>query len=141
MARWETSNYFKDYAEDYNTATFPHSKYYDYDKWEMEEYQRQKETAATAAAGGSRVMQDEWSHRQEVKARAEQKRLLDLEQTKALMSHDKVEEMKRQAQLRHELSLAYKTGDETKRKQLQKRLEPEDKQGAAGAGTAHPWAK
>ena len=24
--------YFKEYVEDYNTATLPHAKYYDYDK-------------------------------------------------------------------------------------------------------------
>merc|ERR1711865_909125 len=40
--KWEMHNYFKEYAEDYNTATLPHIKYYDYDKWEMEEYQKRK---------------------------------------------------------------------------------------------------
>jgi len=32
--------YFKDYIEDYNTATMPSSKFYDYDKWEMSEYKK-----------------------------------------------------------------------------------------------------
>ena len=34
----ELVEYFKEYAEDYNTATMPHIKYYDYNKLEMEEY-------------------------------------------------------------------------------------------------------
>merc|ERR1740130_1127238 len=50
--KWEVQNYFKEYAEDYNTATMPHIKYYDYDKWEMEEYNKTKAAAAAAAAAG-----------------------------------------------------------------------------------------
>ena len=31
---------FKDYIEDYNTATMPHDKYYNLEAWEMKEYRR-----------------------------------------------------------------------------------------------------
>ena len=52
---------------------------------------------------------------------------------------EKIEEMKRQQLLKHELELAFKTGDEEKRKKLQKRLEPEDARSKNAA--AHPWSK
>ena len=32
--------YFKDFIEDYNTATMPHEKYYNFEAWEMNEYRK-----------------------------------------------------------------------------------------------------
>ena len=64
--------YFKEYAEDYNTATMPHIKYYDYNKLEMEEYARKKREAEEAAAAkdgdgkGGNVALDELQHRGEM---------------------------------------------------------------------------
>ncbi len=34
-ARWEQMQLFKQYIEDFNTATFPSTKYYDVDHWEV----------------------------------------------------------------------------------------------------------
>ena len=34
--------YFKDFIEDYNTATMPHEKYYNYEAWEMNEYRKEQ---------------------------------------------------------------------------------------------------
>jgi hypothetical protein len=31
--------YFKEYIEDFNTATLPHEKYVNYEKWEMQEWE------------------------------------------------------------------------------------------------------
>ena len=42
------------------------------------------------------------------------------------MTTKKKEEMKHQARLRHEMAVAYKTGDEETRKRLQRRLELEE---------------
>ena len=58
---------------------------------------------------------------------AERARLRKVEEMKVLqygMTAEKREEMKNQARLRHEMAVAYKTGDEEKRKRLQRRLEP-----------------
>ena len=41
--KWELQEYYKEYMEDFNTATLPHIKYYNYDKWETEEYEKNKE--------------------------------------------------------------------------------------------------
>ena len=121
--------YFKEYAEDYNTATLPHVKYYDYDRWEMEEHQRKKREAESVAAGGDGLQEaalDEWRHKEEMAQRAKQKQMEELMRVQRSMTLEKVEEMKHQARLRHELAVAYKTGDEETRRRLQKRLEPEE---------------
>jgi len=123
--------YFKEYAEDYNTATLPHVKYYDHDKWEMEEYARKKREAEEAAAakgegGGGNVALDELRHREEVAERTKRRKLEEARALQFGMTAEKREEMKHQARLRHEMAVAYKTGDEETRKRLQRRLEPEE---------------
>ena len=37
---FKVMTYFKDFIEDYNTATMPHEKYYNYEAWEMNEYRK-----------------------------------------------------------------------------------------------------
>lgn len=119
--------------EDYNTATMPHVKYYNYDKWEMEEYQRQKNDAA--AKGG--IISDEIRHLEEIRHTREEKRKEEMNMVMGTMSKEKIAEMKRQQLLKHEMAQAFKTGDEEKRKKIQKRLEPEEEKRSA----AHPWAR
>mmetsp|Transcript_1566 Transcript_1566/g.2290 ORF Transcript_1566/g.2290 Transcript_1566/m.2290 type:complete len:343 (-) Transcript_1566:206-1234(-) len=131
--KWELMNYFKEYMEDYNTATMPHVKYYNYDKWEMEEYQRQKKN--TAAIGG--VISDEARHLEEMRNAREEKRKVEMNMVMGTMSKEKIAEMKRQQLLKHEMAQAFKTGDDEKRKKIQKRLEPEEEKRSA----AHPWAR
>eukprot|EP00579_Thalassiosira_antarctica_P021997 CAMPEP_0201957234 /NCGR_PEP_ID=MMETSP0904-20121228/4642_1 /ASSEMBLY_ACC=CAM_ASM_000553 /TAXON_ID=420261 /ORGANISM="Thalassiosira antarctica, Strain CCMP982" /LENGTH=116 /DNA_ID=CAMNT_0048502175 /DNA_START=359 /DNA_END=710 /DNA_ORIENTATION=- len=110
-------------------ATLLHVKYYNYDKWEMEEYARKKREAEEATASkdggsggsggdGGDVALDELCHKEEMAEREKKQRL---EQT-AVEKRDK---MKHQAQLHHQMAMAYKTGDEETRKWLQKRLDPE----------------
>lgn len=104
-------------------------KYYDYDKWEAEEYDRKKgeaESAAAANAGNANVAADEWQHKQKLAQIAKQKKMQELQLIQQSMTSEKVEEMKHQARLRHEMAVAYKTGDEETRKKLQRRLEPEE---------------
>ena len=40
MSKREIMEYFSSYIEDYNTATMPSEKFYNYDKWEMEQYHK-----------------------------------------------------------------------------------------------------
>jgi hypothetical protein len=131
-SKHELMEYFKEYAEDFNTGTMPHEKYYNYDKWEMEEYERKKREAAAKASGGTEthntsIALDEFQHREQMAQRAKQKKLEELKRVQQSMTAEKREEMKNQARLKHELAVAYKTGDEEARKRLQKRLEPEEK--------------
>ena len=123
----ELQSYFSEYAEDFNTATLPHVKYYDYDKWEMEDYAKKKKEAEDAATGGgSRARSDEFKHREEMKRREEEKRRAEVELMRATVSA-KRDEMKGQALLKAELENAYKTGDQEKIRSLKRRLEPEER--------------
>jgi hypothetical protein len=128
--RHELQEYFAEYAEDYNTATLPHIKYYDYDKWEMDEYSRKKQEAEKVMDGSTMniasVAADELRHREEMAERAKRKRLEELKLVQYAMTAEKREEMKHQAQLRHEMAVAYKTGDEETRRRLQRKLEPDE---------------
>jgi hypothetical protein len=123
--RWELQNYFADYMEDYNTATLPHIKYYDYDDWEMKEYKRKQQEGESAAAGKSSIREDEARHLQEMKRRAEEKQREELQLVRQMMNPDKVADMKHKAQLQAELAHAFKTGDVEKQRRIQKKLEPE----------------
>jgi len=58
--------------------------------------------------------------------RARRRKLEELKVVQYGMTTEKREEMKNQARLRHEMNVAYKTGDEETRKRLQRRLEPEE---------------
>jgi hypothetical protein len=63
------TEHFESYAEDYNTVTFPHDKYYSYEAWEVKERARlEKEAkkgygaaleAHEAKAGSFSILQDE----------------------------------------------------------------------------------
>jgi hypothetical protein len=120
--KWELQNYFKEYAEDYNTATLPHIKYYDYDRWEMDEYKKEKtrmEISSSAASSKEALYQRE----QRDLTRNKQKEGLDL--VRSTMNKEKIEEMKRQKQLQSEMAHAFKTGDHQRYQQLKNRLERE----------------
>ena len=121
--KWELQEYFKDYMEDFNTATLPHIKYYNYDKYEMEEYEKSK--SKLAASTSSIVQKDEALHRQHLQQQAKAKREEELKMIKSMMNRDKVEEMKRKAQLQSEMAHAFKTGDKETYARLKNRLEPE----------------
>jgi hypothetical protein len=121
--KWELQEYFKEYMEDFNTATFPHIKYYDYDKWEMEEYQKQK----TKTDAGSSILRDEALHMQSLQEKAQVKRKEELDLVKSMMNKEKVQEMKRKAQLQSEMAHAFKRGDQETYLRLKKRLEPEER--------------
>ena len=75
VPKWEMTESFKEYAEDFNTATLPHEKYYDYDKWELEEYNKKK--AESTKKNGA--ISDEFQFQEERKKLAEEKREINEE--------------------------------------------------------------
>lgn len=125
VAKWEMTEYTKEYVEDFNTATLPHVKYYDYGKWETEEYARRKGEAITKKGPQS----DEFLHTEEMRRNAIEKKRKEMELVKSTMNRGKVKEMKRQAGLKAELENAYRVGDQKKVKQILRRLEPDEKLG------------
>lgn len=74
--------YFRDYMEDYNTATLPHTKYYDIEKYEKKKY-------------GLRKEKDD-----PVKKRS----------TMPLMDKEKIAAMKKQRDLINQMQNYYKSG-------------------------------
>ncbi|GMH84225.1 hypothetical protein TL16_g09856 [Triparma laevis f. inornata] len=76
-AKWELQEYFKEFAEDFNTCSFPHEKFYNYDKWEMEDYQRKQ----SDVTGGSGMVSDEARHREEMAKKEAAKRNKEMQET------------------------------------------------------------
>lgn len=123
LSKYDTTNYFKEYAEDFNTATLPHTKYYNYEQWEMEEYTKQRKEAI----GKKGAINKEFRYREEKRLQAQEKKQQEMEMVKTAMSLERVQEMKEQARLKTEMMNAYRLGNDEKRRRLQKRLEPEEK--------------
>ena len=62
--------------DDFNTATLPHFKYYHYEQWEMEKYNKQQ---IQQQQHSSFVLQDEPRHRQELLEKSRQQKQEELE--------------------------------------------------------------
>jgi len=56
--------YFAEYMEDYNTATLPHIKYYNLEKYEMEERKKNPFGYEGESTSMTDILQDERRHRQ-----------------------------------------------------------------------------
>jgi hypothetical protein len=122
--RWEAQNYFAEYCEDYNTATLPHIKYYDYDDWEMKEYRKKQSETAKMASGNS-MLADEARHQEEMRLRIAEKEKAELELLRSTMNVEKIQDMKHKAQLQSQLVHAFRTGDIETQKKIQRKLEPD----------------
>ena len=132
-------DYFKMFIEDYNTATMPHEKYYNYEAWEIAEYRRKQDKAAHKSSDVPEAFNDEEERRREIlnaRAKAEKKEFSDL-LGKMSANRDQLESMRRQEGLKVELQMAYKQGDMTTVRRIEKMLAPDEEK---GTGVKHPWA-
>ena len=134
---------FKSFMEDYNTATMPHDKFYDYEKWEIAEYEKKRKQSSSDYIGETHedyIFNDEYLHK--LKKQNEKKEIQnrEFEKIKFQMSLDKnrQDSMRRQTSLQTELQAAYKRGDTETVKRLEKLLTPEDQAGKTAI--KHPWA-
>ena len=123
--QWEVMEYFKEYMEDYNTATLPHAKYYNFERWEAQEYARKKAKDAKKAKRTRTDFDDEAVLQESRLQTKQEKAAARLKETLMLMDKDKVAEMKHQRLLVAELQNAYKVGNTEKVKQIEKRSDPE----------------
>lgn len=85
---------FKQYVEDYNTATLP-MKHYDLDKWEMNENKQQRQRTLEAIHDGressssfSFVLRDEYDRRAELRREREREEQQRFAELKAQMAID-----------------------------------------------------
>jgi Na+-translocating ferredoxin:NAD+ oxidoreductase RnfC subunit len=136
----EVMQWFRDYMEDYNTATLPHEKYYNLEKWEMDEYRRDQQRKQAERMADV----DEFSFNDEAARLAERKRARDaaekkeFDEIKARMAADtsRRADIRHQDQLRIQMQLAHKQGDLETVARLEKRLAPEEPK----TTVKHPWA-
>jgi len=120
---------FLEYAEDYNTATMPHQKYYDFEKWELAEYERKKRGETSKKRGKVRaVFDDEAAVAAERRAANDARDAAaderDLRAAAARLGGDAVEGLRRQEQLRQEQQLAHKRGDLATVRRIDRELRP-----------------
>eukprot|EP00981_Chlorochromonas_danica_P000235 scaffold55_cov225-Ochromonas_danica.AAC.7 len=120
--------HFKSFIEDYNTATMPHEKFYNYEKWEMANYRNQQVEALRRNESEDFIFNDEASKRIEKQRekQLEEQRAFAALRAQMTQDKDKVESMKRQAGLQTELQLAYKRGDMVTVRRLERLLAPEE---------------
>lgn len=141
----QIADHFRTFIEDYNTATMPHIKYYNYEQWEIADYQQQqddmrrkRQQAYEAGDGGSQVFDDEEVRRLERKREKAEQEQREFQRLRQQMSMDaeKRSHMKKQSELRLELQQAHRRGDAATVKRLERLLAPEEQ----GPAARHPWA-
>lgn len=124
----ELLSYFKDYAEDYNTATLPSEKYYDLEKWERG-VGRAKAAAAAAAGVKSSGAMDMLAMEASAKRSSEASRAAFEAERMALyrasLGPQRLAEMKQQAELQQAMQYAFRAGNTKEAERIKKLLEPE----------------
>lgn len=152
QGRREIMEYFKQFIEDYNTATLPHNKFYNYERWEMEEYQRNKlleqKKALSRSSAAAADLEDDvpLSFNDEAQRKTEQRRQKELDarrefneiKMKMAANVNQREDMREQDRLKIQLQLAYKQGDLQTVNRLKQQLQPDDPRQTVKV--KHPWA-
>ncbi|RYY37374.1 hypothetical protein EON62_01180 [archaeon] len=128
MSKGELAKLFREFAEDFNTVTLPHDKYYDMAAWESSEAARRGSAAAAAASKsvGSMSMLEEDARRRERAAEAAQTRKTALLTAYMKnMSAERLNEMKAQQSLVLAMQYAFKMGNTKEADRIKKLLEPD----------------
>mmetsp|Transcript_29008 Transcript_29008/g.89690 ORF Transcript_29008/g.89690 Transcript_29008/m.89690 type:complete len:150 (+) Transcript_29008:650-1099(+) len=126
-SRHEQLELFREFAEDFNTVTMPHEKYYDLEKWEMQEYERKKR--GEASNGGVRTTFDdererEAEMRRERDARDRAAEAAELRATgRSLLDDGAADDVRQQQLLLAEQQHAYKRGDLETVRRIQRKLD------------------
>ena len=128
----ELMELFNEFAEDYNTATMPDDKYYDLERWELEEYERRKR--GERKAGGEMTAFDdeaqvEAARRREREARDRANEEADARSAAARMGEGKRQELKDLEILRQKQQQAYKRGDLDTVRAVDRQLEAQKQDG------------
>ncbi|KAJ0411957.1 hypothetical protein ATCC90586_009914 [Pythium insidiosum] len=123
--KWEAMELFKEYMEDFNTATLPHEKYYDIEAYEMRQYQKKQQKLARRGREATALVDEAEVRRQrEAERRAKEQEAFQL--VLQTMDKDKIDAMRQQEQLRAEMQLHYKAGNVAEARRLEQLLRAED---------------
>jgi len=131
MGQMQQKDLFKEYMEDYNTATMPSQKYYNLQAWDTKQsYKRQKrakhdemsETGKAALAS----FDDEAARRDEIRHQQAKKQEQQINDEVRRMRGDKgkVEEMRHQSQLKHHMDQLNRSGQTEEAAKIASRLAP-----------------
>lgn len=130
--KWEAMELFKEYMEDYNTCTLPHEKYYDVEKFEMRQYQKQQQRAqsklAKAATKEVGALADEERVRRERREARDAKEQEEFRLVMQTMDKEKIDAMRHQEQLRAEMQMHYKSGNVAEARRLEQIINKVDEE-------------
>lgn len=129
MGQMQQKDLFKDYIEDYNTATMPSKKYYNLQVWEKEQLAKKankrkdmSDSQRTAFAS----FDDERARREEItllRAKKQEEQITD-EVRRMRQNKDKVAEMNHQQRLRTQMDMLNKSGHTKEATKIAERLDP-----------------
>mmetsp|Transcript_110480 Transcript_110480/g.236077 ORF Transcript_110480/g.236077 Transcript_110480/m.236077 type:complete len:328 (-) Transcript_110480:161-1144(-) len=131
LGQMQLKDLFKEYVEDYNTATMPSTKYYNLQVWDQQQaIKRQKKNKGDEMSEAQRAslasFDDEAARREEIKhvQAKKQEQAINDEVRKMRQNKDKVAEMKHQEMLRTQMDMLNKSGNTQKASQIAGRLDP-----------------
>ena len=119
----DTMRHFKDYMEDFNTASLPHEKYYDLHAYE---YKRQRLEASQGRGRGTEVgldRGDDAVHKRQLADKARAKKVAEAYKALTSVDVEKMEAMKAQELLRARQKQAYSMQDKETLKKITRKLE------------------
>lgn len=119
----EEKNLFKEYMEDYNTATLPHEKFYNVENWEK----GQIDISGVAKSDVS-TFDDEKRRLMEIKAIRDRRKIHELHAAYQDIKADieKAEAMKEQKVLENRMKTLFKIGRVEEAQKIRERLRPDD---------------
>ncbi|PHJ24268.1 u4 tri-snrnp-associated [Cystoisospora suis] len=124
LSGWEERELFRDYMEDYNTATFPSKKYYNLELFEAKQRLKRTNLQETRELTD---FNDEARRKREIKTIQEQRRIEETkEQLRSMREdRDKVHDMRHQQLLKSKIETLYRMGANAEAKKLAELLEPD----------------
>jgi hypothetical protein len=126
---------FLEYAEDYNTGTLPHEKFYDMDAFDAKAAADRGKgsggasSSSSSSSGAFSLLDDAERRRADAAEAARRREAETIAFLRANMGADQVAAMKRQAELQQKMQYAFRAGDVREAERIKKLLEPEDMRG------------
>ncbi|EQC30292.1 hypothetical protein SDRG_11869 [Saprolegnia diclina VS20] len=122
--KYEAMDHFRDYMEDYNTATLPHEKYYDVEKYEQRKFAKEQAKRAKRHKPSAKEEEETaYAERMRQRADANKKEFALIMQT---MDRSKIEHMREQQRLRDQMQMHYKAGNMDEARRLEHLLTKKD---------------
>lgn len=123
----EMLEYWKEYAEDYNTVTLPHEKYYDLEKYETLMGGKDKVFTDGRNSGNFSILDDAEQRRLEKQRQLKQQELQQIALYRSGLAATTIEGMKRQQELQQQMEYAFRGGNIKEVERIKRLLEPDKK--------------